>query len=477
MLVISDDPSLVESVDDVVRSIGDLKVAVLPGIEGAYTYRSWEQVVLVAIHLKRRGPSSDAVRLLRMISAAKRPVATLVVGEHDDEDQASTLLRLGAADYLCRSLDMARLAYLVDVLTVRARNAPTTTTSSIEGPGRVDQVDPGPIFDDLAQDNDPLMSQVRRVAPQDTTILLSGETGTGKSRLAHLIHELSPRHHGPFLVINCGALSVSQVEGEMFGHARGSSSAAERGRLGKFAEVGRGTLFLDEIDCLPMTVQSKLLRVIEDREFEAAGSGETIPVRARLIAASNRSLEQEVAAHRFRSDLFYRLNVIGFRLPPLRERRGVISALVAKFIAEFAARHRGEVASISGEALRALEHHDWPGNIRELKNLVQRAVTLCPGREIRLKDLPDSIARPARDSRAHSAHRTATISVSTMPSSTLAEIKRDAELARITEALEKHSNNRLRAASELGISRMTLYKKLYKYGLMQPSTATRGGVA
>jgi DNA-binding NtrC family response regulator len=478
MLVVSDDPSFVESVDDLVRSIGDLKVVALPAVEAAYSYGSWDHVALVLIHLRRRDPSTEAARLLRMIAAARRPVATLVVGEKLDDHQASTLLRLGAADYLSRPLDVARLSYLVEVLTVRARNgSPAMLATSGEDDRRIDPGDSDPIFDDVTQDSDLLMSQVRRVAPQGTTILLSGETGTGKTRLAHLIHELSPRHDQPFLVINCGALSASQVEGEMFGHAPGSFDGTERDRRGKFAEVGRGTLFLDEIDCLPMTVQSKLLRVVEDRKFEVTGSGASMPVRARLIAASNRALEQEVVSQRFRSDLYYRLNVIGFHLPPLRERRGVISALVSKFITESAARNGVKVTSIEGDALRALEEYDWPGNIRELKNMIERAVTLCPGPEVRLKDLPDSITKTGQNSKPHRVYIPATIPVPAMASSTLAEIKRDAELARITEALEKHSNNRLRAASELGISRMTLYKKLYKYGLMQPSAASRGGVA
>ena len=478
MLVISDDPSLVESVDHATRSTEDLKVAVLPGIEAAYTYDSWDQVVLVLIHLRRRGASSEAARLLRMISAANRPVATLVVGERLDDDQASTLLRLGAADYLGRPLDESRLSYLVEVLTVRARAAsPATAASSGEDGRRADPGDSDPIFDDVAQGSDLLISQVRRVAPQDTTILLCGETGTGKTRLAHYLHQLSPRRHEPFLVVNCGALSASQVEAEMFGRARGPFLGAERDRPGKFAEVGRGTLFLDEIDGLPPAVQSKLLTVIEDRTFEEAGSGASMPFRARLIASSHRALDQEVAAERFRSDLYYRLNVIGFHLPPLRERRGVIPALASRFIAEFAARNGGEVASIAGDALRALEEHDWAGNIRELKNVIERAVTLCPGPEIRLEELPDPIAKKGQDSRTHRVYLPATIPAHDSPSSTLAEIKRDAELARITEALEKHSNNRLRAASELGISRMTLYKKLYKYGLMQPSPADRGGLA
>ena len=478
MLVISDDPSLIELIDDVVRSIEGLKFAVLAGVDAAYSHEPWDDVSLVLIHLRRQGPTSEVTRLLRMVSAARRPVATLVVGDEYDADRALTLLRLGAAEYLARPLDISRLSYLLDVLTIRTRNAsPARVASAVEAHHRFGRDPYGPIFDDVTPENDQLMGQVRRVAPQDTTILLSGETGTGKTRLATLIHELSPRRNEPFLVINCGALAPDVIESELFGHVEGAFAGAERDRTGKFAEVGRGTLFLDEIDSLPMTVQAKLLRVVEDRMFEVLGSSKSLPLRARLVAASNRPLEQEVAAHRFRSDLYYRLNVIGFHLPPLCERREIIPALASKFIAEFAARHRSEADSISDDALRMLEDYDWPGNIRELRNLVERAVALSHGNEIQVGDLPDSIARPGRDSLSQGFYIPSTIPVPSMASSTLAEIKRDAELARITEALEKHSNNRLRAASELGISRMTLYKKLYKYGLMQPGPASRDGVA
>ena len=192
-----------------------------------------------------------------------------------------------------------------------------------------------------------------------------------------------------------------------------------------------------------------------------------------MIAGSNRVLEEEVYAHRFRSDLYHRLNVIGFHLPPLREPREEITALVSKFIREFSTRNEGRVAAITSDALQVLERYDWPGNVRELRNLIEHSVTLCPGAEIRIEDLPDSVrkSRPFLNGN-HLAHPSLHANPS-LGRSTLAQIKREAELARITEALEKHSNNRLRAASELGISRMTLYKKLYKYGLMQQSSASQ----
>jgi two-component system response regulator HydG len=299
------------------------------------------------------------------------------------------------------------------------------------------------------------MAHVHLVAPQDTTLLLSGETGTGKTRLARFIHELSPRREQPFLVINCGALAANLMESEMFGHVRGAFTGAVRDRSGKFTDAGRGTLLLDEIDSLPPCLQAKLLRAVDDRVFEPVGSNQPLPVQARLIAASNRILEQEVEAGRFRADLYYRLNVVSFRLPPLRERPGVIPQLASGFLAEIAARNSRPVHSIAPEVLDALQRYRWPGNIRELRNIIERAVALCPGPEIQLTDLPEVIASAARWPSCPNL----------VPSSSLGSAKREIEAARITEALRKHRNNRLRAAADLGISRMTLYRKLRKYGL------------
>jgi transcriptional regulator with PAS, ATPase and Fis domain len=307
-----------------------------------------------------------------------------------------------------------------------------------------------------------LREQVRRVAPQETTILLTGETGTGKTRLARYIHEHSLRRDEPFLVVDCGALSASLIESEMFGHVKGAFTGADRDRPGKFAAAGHGTLLLDEVNSLPLPLQAKLLRAVDERVFEPVGANKPIALHARVIAVSNVPLEQEVEAQRFRSDLYYRLNVVEFFLPPLRERRPVIAPLARRFLTEFVGRNRPDIEGITAEALRLLECYRWPGNIRELRNVLERMVALSPGPILRADDLPETIrsgtlpllqAGPAAsDGEGNGPLR-------------LSQAKEEAEIWRIKQALEKHGNNRLRAAAELGISRMGLYKKLHKYNL------------
>jgi len=249
----------------------------------------------------------------------------------------------------------------------------------------------------------------------------------------------------------------------MFGHVKGAFTGADRDRPGKLAAAGRGTLLLDEINSLPLALQSKLLRAVDDRVFEPVGSNKLQPLQARLIAISNTSLEKDVKAGRFRADLYYRLNVVSFFLSPLRERRSLIAPLATKFLNEFAARNRPDICGAAPEALRVLENYDWPGNIRELRNIIERAVALTPGPEIQATDLPDIIrfGRPAPGPEC----RTDTGTAISLPF-TLTESRERAEVQRILEALRKHENNRLRTAAELGISRMGLYKKLRKYGLM-----------
>jgi two-component system, NtrC family, response regulator HydG len=309
----------------------------------------------------------------------------------------------------------------------------------------------------VAEGMEALLDQVRRVAPRDTTLLLTGETGTGKTRLARLVHGLSGRRHEPFLTVDCGSLSASLVESELFGHAKGAFTGADRERQGKLAAAGRGTLLLDEVNSLPVGLQGKLLRAVDERTFEPVGCNRAEPVRARLVVAANVPLEAEVAAGRFRADLFYRLNVVGFFLPPLRDRRAAVAPLARKFLAEFAGGgNRPDVLGLSPQALGALEGYDWPGNVRELRNVVERAVTLCAGPMVGPADLPEAIRGPAA-----AAPRPAPAAAATLSRS-----KEEAEVRRIAEALARQGNNRRRAAAELGISRVGLYKKLHKYGLM-----------
>jgi transcriptional regulator with PAS, ATPase and Fis domain len=315
------------------------------------------------------------------------------------------------------------------------------------------------------------MSRIRRVSQQTTTILLTGETGSGKSMMTRFIHANSPRQNEPYLVVDCGALSGHLIESEMFGHVRGAFTGAERERHGKFAAAGTGTLVLDEINSLPLSLQVKLLRAVEERVFEPVGSNKSEPLRARLIAVSNVPLEEEVRRERFRADLFYRLNVLEFRIPPLRERPGAIIPLAHQLLRASATAACQGVTAIAPAVLELLLGYSWPGNVRELRNVIEGAAALATGPVIQLSDLPESF-RSRLGSPAISIARKTVDDVSDFENHSLPlnppGLEGDDEVARILTVLRKHNNNRRKAAIELGMSRVTLYKKLHRCGLFVP---------
>jgi two-component system response regulator HydG len=299
----------------------------------------------------------------------------------------------------------------------------------------------------------------------DMIVLLTGETGTGKTYLARLIHECSPRREHRLLAIPCGALVANLVESELFGHVKGSFTGADQDKVGKFEAAGEGTVLLDEIETLGLEQQANLLRVIETGEYEPVGSNRTQLCTARIIAASNCNLEEAVSRGKFRQDLYYRLNVMSFYLPPLRERIQDIGPLVRSMASRFSQKFGKELFSISPEAMAALEAFPWPGNIRQLENVVQQAVLMSQGPELLWPHLPKLVQENVEA--GHSGNGAAKDS--------LAQSREEVERSTIQRALMKHGYTRSRAASALGISRVTLYKKMKKYGLMdwspQPAQA------
>jgi two-component system, NtrC family, response regulator HydG len=302
----------------------------------------------------------------------------------------------------------------------------------------------------------PLADSLVLAAAHPVTVLMDGETGTGKTYLARLIHDCSPRKPHRFVVVPCGALAANLVENEFFGHVKGAFTGADAAKVGKFAAAGHGTLLLDEIDALPLEQQANLLRVIETGEFEPVGSNDTQLCTARIIAATNWNLEEAVAQGQFRRDLFYRLNVLPFYLPPLRERIEDIAPLARGLVARFADKFGKDLFAIAPEVVATLEALPWPGNIRQLENVLQQAVLVSTGPELRLEDLPAAVTSPAPRSG---------------PTHNLACHREAHERVAIVRALENAGSSRTRAAQALGVSRVTLYKKMKKYGLMNQSAA------
>jgi DNA-binding NtrC family response regulator len=479
------DRELVSGLADTLRGVPRVRLEIATSLAGARSLLGLPDVALFVVHVRRAGDISGAADLVRASSALAEPVKTVIIGERGQTEAGLLLLRAGAVDYLERPLDLRRFALLVDVLTVRSRlELARSTPAPNHAPA--DEA----LLAHLAGPMRRVLDQVRRVAPTNSTILLQGETGTGKTRLARGIHDLSPRRSLPLLVVNCAALSTTLIESEMFGHVRGAFTGAERNRAGKFAEAAGGTLVLDEIDSLPIELQAKLLRVVEERVFEPVGSNTPQPMEARLIATANRSLRREVEAGRFRADLFFRLSVVTFELPPLRDRPDVLPVMIEQFARELGEQAGRPITGVSAAALAAMTAYPWPGNVRELRNVIERAVALMSGEEIEPEDLPEAV-RAAEGGRGglpviedtaeflaltDTAEAPALRVTQTPPPSdtrpTLAETTAEAEAARIAAALRKNNNNRCRTAAELGISRETLYKKLHRYGLFDPTAGS-----
>ncbi|MCS3870323.1 DNA-binding NtrC family response regulator [Chryseobacterium ginsenosidimutans] len=295
-----------------------------------------------------------------------------------------------------------------------------------------------------------VIEKIRVVAPTDTSVLVVGESGTGKEKVAHSVHNLSERKNSPIVIVNCAALPHSLIESELFGHEKGSFTGANALRIGKFEQANGGTIFLDEIGELPLDSQVKLLRVLQEKEIERLGGNKTIKINVRIVAATNRSLEKEVAEGRFRLDLYYRLNVFPIELPSLKERKEDIELLTNFFLNKYAAASRRNITSISEVAFEQLYHYNWPGNIRELEHLIERSVLLTKTTEIESFDLPKTIEKPSEDSQG--------------------EIKSMEEMERdhILNALQS-SNGKVSgsggAAELLKIQAQTLYSKMKKLGI------------
>ena len=326
----------------------------------------------------------------------------------------------------------------------------------------------------------PAMLEVYRtthqVAPSRACVLIVGETGTGKELIARAIHDLSPRYSGPYIRVNCGALTESLLESELFGHVKGSFTGAVDNRTGRFEAAHTGSIFLDEINSTTPKLQVKLLRVLQEGEFERVGDIRTVKVDTRIIAATNRDLLDEIDAGRFREDLYYRLNVVPIYLPPLRERREDVPVLVDLFLKRYADQNRREVRRVHPEAMRLLRDHDWPGNVRELQNYVERAVILGEGAELTVEHLPpqlrgEAAPRPIRsrgtDLNALTSElvrqgiRASGPSANDLHARIVGQVEREL----IQQVLQACERVQIKAAARLGINRNTLHKKLAEFRL------------
>jgi len=392
----------------------------------------------------------DGIEALTEIRKKSPLVPVLIMTAYASVKTAVEALKAGAFEYLTKPLDIDELKILIEkaleLYHLRAENIALKERlgdrfdfSKIIGRSRKMKE----VFDTLSL-----------VAPTDATVLILGESGTGKELVANSIHHNSPRASQPFIKVSCAALPETLLEGELFGHEKGAFTGAIARREGRFQLAHRGTIFLDEVGEMSVTTQTKLLRVLQEKEFEPLGSTRTVKVDVRVIAASNKDLEREVKEARFREDLFYRLNVVPISLPPLRERKEDIPALATHFFAIYRDKNRKELKDISGKAMDLLMRYDWPGNIRELENCIERAVILARGEVIVPADLPPPIqALSSWEQEMQGLELPSGISL------------QEVEKALILKTLEDTGGNRTRAAEILGINRRTLQNKLKEYGI------------
>ncbi|HOJ62104.1 MAG TPA: sigma-54 dependent transcriptional regulator [bacterium] len=402
-----------------------------------------------------RMPGLDGMQLLQKTRELSPPPGVILLTAYGTIEMAVEAMKLGAYNYLTKPVNLDELELLVNQILEKRQ-----IEQEIEFHRERDRAVEG--FEGIVGESPPiqqLIGQIKQIAPTKATVLITGETGTGKELVARAIHNLSPRRHRLFVPIHCAALSENLLESELFGHERGAFTGAIKQKKGRFEQAHQGTIFLDEVSEISAGIQVKLLRVLQEKAFERVGGTETISVDIRILAATNVDLQKLVDEDKFREDLYYRLKVVTLDIPPLRERAGDIPLLTTTFIQRYALENGKGPMQITPEALNCLQKYQWPGNVRELQGVLESMVILARGNRLDLENIPLEIRRQVQPGLP--------LPAPPLPpgNATLADIEKKV----ILETLEKFQGNRTKTAEALGIGRRTLIRKLHEYGVTKSS--------
>ena len=445
ILVVDDEPAQLELAGGFLKKRGFETVLAESGEKALRSFcdKSFDLVLT-----DQKMADMSGLELVNAVRALNPETAVIVMTAYGTIETAVSAIKAGAADYLTKPLNLDELLYRIE--QVRERHRLLTENrelrEALQGRHRIEGIigESGQMLE--------VVSLVRRVAPSEASVLIRGESGTGKELIAKAIHFASPRAAGPLIRINCAALPETLLESELFGHEKGAFTGALVTRKGRFELADGGTLFLDEIGDLPLHLQAKLLRVLQEREFERVGSSQSIRVNVRILSATHRDLEALLKVGQFREDLYYRLNVVTILLSPLRERRQDLPLLIDHFLRVFAEKNGKRIRGFTHEARETLLRYDYPGNVRELENLVERAVVLTRDEVISKDDLPLMVQPPEKGAEEEGG-------------SSLTAAVEGMERQMIREALARSGGVQTRAAEMLGISERALRYKLKKYGL------------
>ncbi len=457
ILIVDDEPDMV---DNIARILGRAGHDCLTAVDGARALALLEtdRPDLVVTDLKM--PGIDGMEILRRAHAADADLPVIVVTAFATIESAVAAVKEGAFDYLPKNFSVEQLQLAVE-RALRHRGLAT------ENRNLRAQLHQTLGFENIIG-RSPAMARVfelvRKAARSEANILVLGESGTGKELIARAVHANSPRAAHPFVPVDCASLPEPLLESELFGHEKGAFTGAIRGKPGLMEVARGGTLFLDEIGELPLALQSKLLRALQEREIRRVGGTSQVPVDVRVVSATNRNLREAVAKGTFREELYYRVNVIAIQLPPLRDRAGDVELLAQAFVKKYG---QGRVTSIDDGAMKALAEYAWPGNVRELQNVVERACALADGAAVRRADLPEYLLAGQTATAAGAGPGAPPVSVATgLPLQEAREHwMRSLEVAYLRDLLERHGGNISAAAKSAGIDRKTFHRLVSKYGI------------
>ena len=445
ILVVDDEAGIRESLASILRD-EEYEVAAVGSAEEALEQINSRDFEVVLLDVWLTG--MDGMEALGRIQGAPRAPAVIMISGHGNIETAVRATKLGAFDFIEKPLSLEKIIVLVRNAVQQRRLQDENQLLRSELGHRYQVIGESVPIKALRQ-------QIAVTAPTNGRVLIYGESGTGKELVARSLHAASLRSKGPFVEVNCAAIPEELIESELFGHIKGSFTGASEDKIGKFQKADGGTLFLDEVGDMSLRTQSKVLRVLEEQRFERVGSNQTLSVDVRVLAATNKNLEQEIARGAFRQDLFYRLNVIPFFVTPLRDRKGDIPVLARYFLNEFSSEYGKKTRELSESAMEILLRYPWPGNVRELRNLVERLVIVCPQPRIEPHHLPPELFRGVAESPQQ-------------PYSTLHEARSAYEREFILRKLQEHRWNMTQTATALGLERSHLYRKMKSLGIAAP---------